>query len=80
MIVNGLQVRIWKEVVVAYFYMLSRHLSQETEKNCENNLDSRQLGRGANQVPPKSKSGVLLLQRHVSKLCSNWGGFYFPSW
>jgi hypothetical protein len=33
MIMNGEQVRIWKEAVVGYFKVLSMHSPRETEEN-----------------------------------------------
>jgi hypothetical protein len=48
--------RIWKEVVMAYFKILSRTLPEETEEK----HDSRCTSRGLNQTHPEYKFRALL--------------------
>jgi hypothetical protein len=56
---NALE-RTWKEAVVAYFKVLSRHLPGGTEKTHKNHSqDSLSPGRNLNSEPPEYEAGVL---------------------
>jgi hypothetical protein len=60
--------RIWKKVVVAWFNLLSHHLSEGTEESKEDLIqDSRSPGRALNLEPPEYEAGVPLL-------CVHWHG------
>jgi hypothetical protein len=61
--------RIWKEAVMAYFNVLSRHLSEGTEANHEKICpDVRTRGRDLKLEPPEYEAEVLntLPQRSVT--------------
>jgi hypothetical protein len=52
--------RMWKEVIMAQFEILSWHLHGGTERNRENYCqDSQFLGQDLNLEPPVYRAGVL---------------------
>jgi hypothetical protein len=65
--VNSELERMWKEAVVSSFKtVLSRSLSEQTEENRENPLDSRCSSRGLNSEPIKYEKEYYPLEPEVT--------------
>jgi hypothetical protein len=53
--------RVWMEVVVVYFMVISQHLPGSTEEHHKPlSQDSQSLGRDLNQRPPEYEAGMVI--------------------
>jgi hypothetical protein len=67
--------KMWKEVVMAKFKVLSWHIPGGTEEIHKNlSQDSQCPSRNLNPVPPENKAGVLSTRPHCSVTRIIWNG------
>jgi hypothetical protein len=61
--------RVWKEAVMAYFMVLSQHLSRDSEEDHENLIqDSRIPSRDSKFKPPEYKAEMLTIRQPLQMI------------